>query len=156
MRNTDRSTQAAGRRRRAQAQLREQMAALVGDLARGHADPRVTMLWAELGAVEDEPARRRFGVDRPQVHVDGVQRTRAGAEAVELWVVAVPHRLAAQDLARQQPLAPQSDEAPRVEERGMQGPQPHRGGYWPMVWIVQPGPACVSRKVWLTARIALP
>ena len=67
---------------------------------------------------------------RRQVRIDRQPRRFVRLEALELGMVFVPARLVAKDGARQQGLAPQRDEALRVEVHGMQGPEAHGGVAW--------------------------
>lgn len=112
-------------RRAAQRQLVAQVLPFEFELAARHRDAADRRRRAELAAVEAVAARQRFGMHRRQVRVDRGQRLGVFTEALQLRVVLVAARLAAQHRTRQQGLAPERDQALRIEVPGVEGPEAH-------------------------------
>ena len=104
------------------ADLRAEVPPLVLELAAGHREDRARAHGADAAAVEAVAAAGGLVGDAGEVLVDGRDGSAGGAEALELRVVAVAARPAAQNGAGEQALAPEGDEAPGVEVRGVEAP----------------------------------
>ncbi len=80
---------------------------------------------ADLRAIEGVAAGPGLLDHAGEVAVDRGDRVAPRSEALQLRVVTVAARLAAQDGPGEQPLAPERDEAAGVEEAGVEGPEAH-------------------------------
>ncbi|MBD8874645.1 hypothetical protein IHE47_17645 [Rhodanobacter sp. DHB23] len=107
-------------RRTAGGQLGKQVPPFVMDLASGDDDGLDAFDRPYLRAIERIPAGHRLRVNPGEVGIDRQARLRMRSEAFELRMMPVPARFPAQDCPRQQPLAPQRDEALGVQVSGVQ------------------------------------
>src|SRR5580765_4549461 len=107
------------------------MVPLVGELPPGHGDDGLAMASSDLGPAEAVRAMVRFREHGEQIGVDRRDGIRVGAEALELRMVTVAARFAAQNGAREQSLAPDGDQALRVEVARMQRPEARRASPLP-------------------------
>jgi hypothetical protein len=96
-------------------QLVQQVLPLKCELAGGDRDGLCDPRRPQLGLVERITARHRLGIDRNQVRVDRNPWLRMSPEPFQLRMVEVPTCFATQDSPGQQRLAPQGNQALRIE-----------------------------------------
>ena len=101
-----------------------EMLAFVADLTAGRGKADLATHGHQLSRVERVAANGSLVVHSREVEVDGGERCRVLAEPVELGVVAIANRAAAQDFAGKQSLTPQRDQPLRIEVFGVQRPEP--------------------------------
>jgi hypothetical protein len=75
------------------------------ELPFGHCDPRAGIA-PELGSVEFVAPGDCLGMDRAKIDVNCSARSTAGAEAQQLRMMAISNRSSAQDVSREERLAP--------------------------------------------------
>jgi hypothetical protein len=109
----------------ANAQLGEEMGALVRELSGGGRDPDARPRRRDLRAIERVAAPLGFLQHRVEISVDGCARRGVRTEALELGVVPIATRAPAKHRLREQSLPPERDQAARVEMARMQRPEPH-------------------------------
>jgi hypothetical protein len=83
---------------------------------------------AQLAGVKVVAPSLGFSMDSGQVGIQGPERARGSPEAEELGMVAIASRLAAENRAGKQRLAPEGYQALRVEIPGMERPETHGVG----------------------------
>src|SRR6478609_2019730 len=106
-------------------ELAQQVCPFVVELPRGDRQRRDTPAWADLAGVECVAPGSRFRMNLRQKIVDGRDRHRMGPKALQLRMMAVAPRPAAQYRTRQQRLTPKRHQPLRVQIPRMQGPQSH-------------------------------
>ena len=84
---------------------------------RGHTDGATHRY--ELTRIERVATSSSLGMHGDQVAVNRGKRSRVLAKSLELGMVAIATRAAAQDFARKQSLSPERDQALRVKVLGM-------------------------------------
>jgi len=93
--------------------------AFVVELTARRGDTDLATHTTELSRIERVAARSGLSMHSEEVAVNRGKRRRVLAKPVELGMLTVADRAAAQDLARKQGLSPQRDEALRVEVLGV-------------------------------------
>jgi hypothetical protein len=109
----------------ANAQLGEEVGALVRELPRGRQDPDARSRRRDLRAIERVAAPLGFPQYRVEISVDGCARRGMRTEALELGVLPIAARASAKHRLREQSLPPERDQAARVEMARVQRPEPH-------------------------------
>jgi hypothetical protein len=98
---------------------------LVGNLPVGDRNPGNCAHRANLAAVEGIAAPVRLGMNLGEVSIDGQTRRRLGAEAPQLWMMAISLRSPAQNGLRKQAFAPKGDQTLWIKVTGVKGPEAH-------------------------------
>jgi hypothetical protein len=101
---------------------------LVLNLADGDSDDGLLRFChRDLRAIEGVPAGTRFGPHDQKVGANGCERRRLRPEAFELWMTLLSAGVALQDGLSEKCLAPERNQALRIEILRMQGPEAHHG-----------------------------
>src|SRR5947208_7218916 len=107
------------------------MLPLVGELALRHAYDGLDMAPPDLSPAEAVGAPVGFGQHGAEISVNRGYRIGVRAEALELRMMTVAARFAAQDRAREKAFTPQGDQPLSVEVARMQGPEARRANLRP-------------------------
>ena len=100
-----------------------QMLPLVGHLPVSDAQLANRTDATDLPAIKGVATPRRLGMDRGEIGVDGGAGRWVSAKPFELWMMAIALRAPAQHRLRKQCLAPQRNQALRIEISRMDGPE---------------------------------
>src|SRR3954465_5760407 len=111
-------------RRIAHPQLLHQPSPLVFKLPFGHWNPPRNAGLPELRAVEVIGARERLGMDTAEIDIDRSARSAAGAEALELGVMAIADGAPVKDMPREERFTPERHQALRIQVLRVQRPEP--------------------------------